>query len=363
VVSTTLPANVKVEGNVVSAPEMKGELPIQNTQHYFDLVPDQKDGEVTLTLGYDPQDSSELARRLNFWVLDPAGFNRYTDATSDVVLSEIAIAAGSSAPGLLPHQRQAKFTASGFGPYTVIVYNNSTVPATYDLAAVGATLSDDAKQSTTAQQALGGGSTAPAATDTGTAETPAAGSTTAPAATTEASTGPTREGEPGGTYVVKAGDTISLIARDIYGDVDLWDELCAFNNLSSCDAIEVGQELKLPTREQIGAGITPAATTAAATATSTPTPAGAAAAAAAASGTTTATKTATPTASATPAASETLTETETLTDTGTTTATGATTSTTGSTGSTSASTSGTNLIATLKAQGTFCMFVVAFEDD
>src|SRR6185503_16005405 len=105
--------------------EMKGELPTQNTQHYFDLVPSERDGNVTLTLSYDPQDSSELARRLNFWLLDEAGFNKYSDPTSDVVLSALAIAAGSSAPGLLPNQRQAKFTASGLGPYILIVYNNS----------------------------------------------------------------------------------------------------------------------------------------------------------------------------------------------------------------------------------------------
>jgi len=69
--TSTLPSNVKVAGNVVTSPEMAGELATQNTQHYFALVPSEKNGQVTLTLSYDPQDSSELARRLNFWVLDP----------------------------------------------------------------------------------------------------------------------------------------------------------------------------------------------------------------------------------------------------------------------------------------------------
>src|SRR5262249_2175382 len=193
----------------------------------------------------------EVVRGVNCWVLDADGFKRYTDATTNVVLSEIAIAAGSGAPGLAANQRQAKFTASGFGPYTVIVYNNSTVPATYDLVAEGATLTDDSQQSTTAQQAVKGGSTTATTTAAPTSATggtpaPAASSTTA-ASTTESA----RQGEPGGTYTVKSGDTISLIARDIYGDINAWEALCKFNALTDCNAIEVGQVLKLPTKDQV----------------------------------------------------------------------------------------------------------------
>jgi uncharacterized surface protein with fasciclin (FAS1) repeats len=346
----TVQSNVTVSGGVVRAQEMKGELVTQNAQHYFDLEPSQRDGEVTLTLSFDPQDSSELARRLNFWVLDGAGFNAYTDATSDVVLSEIAIAAGSGAPGLLPNQRQAKFTASGLGPYVVIVYNNSTVPGTYTIRADGGTLIDDSGQSMTASQSVTGttttgDSTAPAATT----ESGAA----APAATTSAPADGGREGEPGGTYVVQAGDTLSLIARDIYGEIGLWDEICAYNGLTDCNNIEVGQEIKLPTREEIGAGITPAATTAP-TATATPAGAAAAAAAAAATTTTTVTATATPTVDDT----EAMTETETVTGTTTTTATGTTTSTSGAGASTGA---GVNLVAALEAEGSFTTLLQALD--
>lgn len=337
----TVQSNVTVSGGVVRAEEMRGELATQNAQHYFDLEPSQRDGDITLTLSYDPQDSSELARRLNFWVLDTAGFTRYTDASSNVVLSQIAIAAGSGAPGLLPNQRQAKFTASGMGPYVVIVYNNSTVVGTYTLRVDGGTLIDDSNQSLTASQSVSG-------TTTSTTTAPAAttGGSAAPAATTAPAAGGGREGEPGGTYVVQAGDTLSLIARDIYGEIGLWDELCAYNNLSDCNNIEVGQEIKLPTRAEIGAGIAPAATPAATTAAATP--AGAAAAAAAA------------TATATPAASGSITGTETMTETSTTTATGTTTSTSG-TGSATTGATAVNLIAALEAQGGFSTLVQALE--
>ena len=122
----TVASSVTVTNNEVRALELKGELVTQNAQHYFELIPSERDGAVTLRMAFEPQDSSELARRMNFWVLDETGFTRYTDASSTVLLSEIAIAAGSGAPGLLPHQREAKFTVSGFGPYIVIVYNNLT---------------------------------------------------------------------------------------------------------------------------------------------------------------------------------------------------------------------------------------------
>jgi uncharacterized surface protein with fasciclin (FAS1) repeats len=270
-----------------------------------------------------------------------------------VVLSEEAIAAGSSAPGLQANQRQAKFTASGLGPYVVIVYNNSNVPATYKLVATGAILVDDSNQSLTAQQATSGGG---AATTTTAAATTESGSTAAPAATSASAApaaGGGREGEPGGTYTVASGDTISLIARDIYGDISMWEGLCKFNALTDCNAIEVGQVLKLPTREQIGAGAAPAATKAPVAAATTA-PVGAAAAAAA-SATTTATTTATATATATPKA--TITSTESLTDTATTTETATTTNTKG------AATTGSavNLVSALEAQGSFTTLVQALE--
>jgi uncharacterized surface protein with fasciclin (FAS1) repeats len=345
--TSTLPPGVTVDNGVVRAQEMHGELATQNAQHYFDLEISQRDAEVTLTLGFDPQDSSELARRLNFWVLDTAGFTRYTDASTDVVLSEIAIAAGSGAPGLLPNQRQAKFTASGVGPYVVIVYNNSTIPGTYSIRADGGILVDDSSQSLTAQQVLSGtGVTASGATtDTTTSTT-----TTEAGDTTTAPTTSSREGEPGGVYVVQSGDTLSLIARDIYGEIGLWEEICAYNSLADCNSIEVGQEIRLPTREEINAGITSSATPAA---TATATPAGAAAAAAAAA-----------TATATPEATETMTGTEVVTDTETTTATGTTTSTTGTSPSEATEDSeeaGVNLVAALEAAGSFSTLLEALE--
>jgi len=280
---------------------VKGELAEQYAQHYLGLEPDQRDGDITLRLTFDPRDNQELARRLGFWVLDEQGFRRYQAGQN---AGDVAVAAGNrvSTPGE-DNVRSASFNASGFGAYTVIVYNNSRVPATYELSVTGGQLIDDSQQTITAQEMVTGvvTVTAPAATTTTTDTTNDSGATTA---------GSGVAGQPGGTYTVKSGDTLAIIARDIYGDFRLYEQLCAFNNIADCNIIEVGQVIKLPTNEEIGAtGATGAATTAAAT------PAATVAATPAAT-TTAATTTATTTA------------TTAITATASVTATGATTTTT-----------------------------------
>ncbi|MCS6828435.1 MAG: fasciclin domain-containing protein [Caldilinea sp.] len=277
---------------------VKGELNEQFEQHYLGLEPEERDAEITLRLTFDPRDNQELARRLSFWVLDEQGLRRYEAGAS---INDVAIGHGNrvTTPGD-ENVRQAEFRASGFGPYTVIVYNNSRIPATYELVATGAVLVDDALQTISAREAAG----ATAATTTAAAGTVAPAATATGTVTTTAST-TVREGEPGGTYVVKAGDTLALIARDIYGDFRLYQQLCTFNNIADCNRIEVGQVLNLPTREQIGAGAAAPATTTAATPTATP-------ATAATPATTAATPTVTATAATTPTATVTTTVTATV---------------------------------------------------
>lgn len=244
---------------------VEGELAEQYAQHFLGLEPSQRDGDITLRLTFDPRDNQELARRLSFWVLDDQGFKRYQAGEN---AGDVAVAAGNrvSAPGE-ENVRSASFTSSGFGPYTVIVYNNSRVPATYELGVTGGLLVDDSMQTITAKEATTG--TVTVAATTTTTGTTDAGTTTTTTTTTE-STG--REGEPGGTYTVQSGDTLALIARDIYGDFRLYEQLCAFNNIADCNVIEVGQVINLPTAEEIGAEATTpaAAATPAATAEATP---------------------------------------------------------------------------------------------
>lgn len=48
------------------------------------------------------------------------------------------------------------------------------------------------------------------------------------------------------TYTVRAGDTLSLIARQALGDLNRWPEIARLNKLSSPYTIRVGQTLALP---------------------------------------------------------------------------------------------------------------------
>jgi uncharacterized surface protein with fasciclin (FAS1) repeats len=331
---------------VVRATSVTGALPEQNDQHYLGLEPSQRDGEIKLTLTYDPLDNSELARRLNFWVLDEAGFKSYVSGTP---ASEVAFAAGNRTFSGQTNERVAIFNAAGLGPYTVIVYNNSQVPATYALKSDGALLIDDAGQTDQAA-ATGTTAAAPATTEAAAASTaPAAAA--APAAAGATTTEPAREGQPGGTYTVKSGDTIALIARDIYGDYTLYEAICKFSGIADCNTIEIGDIVKLPTLDQIKAN----ATAPAAAATAAPAAAPAAAA------------TAAPTAAAAPAVASPAAETTVMTETATTTATVAATTTTTAkpaatpTKAAAGSTAGGSLVAVAEANGNFTYLVKALQ--
>lgn len=273
-VAEEAPAATVSTGGVVRTTSLSGSLPEQNDQHFLGLEPNGRDVQVTLRLTIEPQDNSELARRLNFWVLDPAGFNQYLGGSDP---SDVAIAAGNRVFRGQDNERVASFQVAGSGSYTVIVYNNATVPGTYELTIENGLLIDDSGQtneSMASGTAVGatGTSTATVETDaTGTVTGTASTTTTATTATESTTTTATRTGEPGGSYTVQSGDTLALIARDIYGDLGLYEELCAFNNIANCNVIEVGDVIQLPTQAQISSGATaPAATTSTAAPTATP---------------------------------------------------------------------------------------------
>lgn len=50
------------------------------------------------------------------------------------------------------------------------------------------------------------------------------------------------------SYVVKAGDTLSKIAKDLLGDADRWPEILEANKdkITDPDEIKEGQELNIP---------------------------------------------------------------------------------------------------------------------
>lgn len=49
-----------------------------------------------------------------------------------------------------------------------------------------------------------------------------------------------------GVYVVEEGDTLAIISRKVYGDVNHVDAICRMNGISDGNLIYVGQKLLLP---------------------------------------------------------------------------------------------------------------------
>ena len=252
--TTTAPAAAVVaQPGIVSGPELTGTLATPSTRHWLRLEPAGRDAVMKLTLTYD--------QGANFWVLDDAGLRA-------VIAGErphtVNIAAGNRSENAPSNQLLAEVKAAGLSKYTVIVYNDSKGPTSYTLKVENGTLFDDSGQTTGATLVE-----APVPAEERVAATPEAAPTPVVIK---------RTAKPGETYVVQAGDTLSLIAADIYGSSRLWEKLCIFNQLANCNVLRVGQVLNLPTLEQLNAiqvpsaGAAPAAPAAPA-AEATPTPA------------------------------------------------------------------------------------------
>lgn len=253
--TTTAPAAAVVaQPSVVSGPELTGSLATPSSQHWLRLEPAERDAVMKLTLTYD--------LGANFWVLDDAGLRAVIAGARPHTVN---VAAGNRLENAPSNQLSAEIKAAGLSKYTVIVYNDTKGPTSYTLKVEKGTLSDDSGQTTGAAMV----------------ETPTPPAEGLAVVAPEASPTPVvikRTAKPGETYVVQAGDTLSLIAADIYGSSRLWEKLCIFNQLANCNVLRIGQVLNLPTLEQLNAiqvpsvGAAPAAPAAPA-AEATPTPA------------------------------------------------------------------------------------------
>ncbi len=254
-VATTAPAAAPaVVSSVFRGDKVEGELPKQNDQHFLGLEPSQRDASITLSLAIDPQDNSEVLRKVSFLVLNEDGFKQYINGAS---ATSVAVAAGNRVFDGASNVRVASFKAVGSAPMTVIVYNNSEFASSYTLSVEGATLVDDSGQTMTAQKATSTTGTANVSGTTATTDTTTT-TTTTTSTTTTATTPAATSSTPkiGSSYTIKSGDSISKIARDVYGDVQLYDELCAYNKITDCNSIEVGDTIQLPAKSELGTGTT-----------------------------------------------------------------------------------------------------------
>lgn len=68
----------------------------------------------------------------------------------------------------------------------------------------------------------------------------------------EAQSDQTSRPTAGATYTVQYGDTLAQIAFLAYGPGEYHQPLCSYNELDSCNILRVGQELRIPTLEELG---------------------------------------------------------------------------------------------------------------
>lgn len=142
------PATFRLPGTI-KARRVTGTLQRTGERHYLDMEPDIRDGQVIFNFSYDPQDVPELRGNMNFWILDEDALRRVIAGSRP---EDLNLATGFPIPfNPFPNQLQASFNASGSRPYTVVVYNNTAISATYALAASGGVLLDQYVQTNEAK--------------------------------------------------------------------------------------------------------------------------------------------------------------------------------------------------------------------
>lgn len=151
-----------------SGQRLTGILSNRIGRHYLAAVPGVRDGTVFFNFHYDPLDQPALHGNVNFWVLDEAGLNAIIRGDKP---RDVNLATGFPAPfSPFPNDLQANFNASGKDPYTVVVYNQTPITASYELLIDGGLLYDRYGQTleakTTAAELASSDNALPAATVT-----------------------------------------------------------------------------------------------------------------------------------------------------------------------------------------------------
>jgi hypothetical protein len=126
---------------ILGVPQMAGSFRQAYQHHYYALTPMVRDGVITLNLAFDPKNNQTLRENINFLVLSEEGLRAVLAGGPPV---DYDLATGSFGRfGGNQDRLFASFQASGHGPYTVIVYNNSSVAARYILSADGGLLATE----------------------------------------------------------------------------------------------------------------------------------------------------------------------------------------------------------------------------
>ncbi|MYH60925.1 MAG: LysM peptidoglycan-binding domain-containing protein [Caldilineaceae bacterium SB0675_bin_29] len=242
-----------VTTNAVRSTWVRGELNEQFAKHYLGISVADTGQPVTIKMSYDPQDSHLIDENAGFYVFKLSGFDRYINAAppSDSVFATGYI---ESMDGI--KRKVAQIGIEDVGDIVALVtYNDTTMPFSYTLQGENVLFLDDSGEQVEGDRVV--------------VQQPASG-------TASSAAGTATEISLGGTYTVKAGDTLGTISSQAYGSTDYWSSICTANSLSNCDLIEVGDVLTIPSQADadaiLGGAVPTPAATADATAVATPTP-------------------------------------------------------------------------------------------
>ena len=135
----------------VTAYRISGSLYQLYDRHFLDLIPSRPDAEITVHLSYDTGFQQVSDGKVNFWVLTQSGLQQVMQGA---LPKELNLATGQPVDGGRVGEMQATLRIGGEGPYTLIVFNDSTTPAAYTLTVKGALLADTFSQTNEAKAAV-----------------------------------------------------------------------------------------------------------------------------------------------------------------------------------------------------------------
>jgi len=153
-----------VSKDTVTAYRISGSLFQLYDRHFLDLIPARRDAEITVRLSYDSGFQQTTDGKVNFWVLTKNGLQQVMQGAFP---NELNLAAGQPAEDGRPGVMQATLRIGGEGPYTLIVFNDSTAPVAYTLTVEGALLADTFGQTNEAKAAAAEFAAEEATTSTG----------------------------------------------------------------------------------------------------------------------------------------------------------------------------------------------------
>jgi len=141
------------QAGVLRSEQLQGSLSTQTAKHFLGLEPLVRDGEIELTLTYEPAQRAGVPAPIELLILSEHGLRRHL---AGAPLAEVALlqATSTTMTATGPQQRLS-FQAVGRGTYTVVVINRQATALQYWLSATGATLVDEAGQTSYAMLGAG----------------------------------------------------------------------------------------------------------------------------------------------------------------------------------------------------------------